>query len=256
MKRSVVALLFIGLCAVAQAQTDVPEWYIHKPVSQLPNVVLSTGAGANLQEALNNALIDASGESVGLMINRQSISDMNEGLEITLPASNKKVKQMAVKYAASGMVYVLIAVQKNVQYAPDFDKQVFDGKYHFSPFVFIPGMAQLNKGSKGKGIMFIVGEIALVGGIVGFEGLRSSYESKINTTHDAASKRNYINKADDMLNLRNGFIAGAAAVYVWNVIDGIAAKGIPHVRLADADLEIMPYTSPFAGNGFVLSLNF
>ncbi|MDR0421397.1 MAG: hypothetical protein LBH72_00090 [Proteiniphilum sp.] len=256
MKRTVIALLFIGLCAVSQAQTDAPEWYIHKPVSRLSNVVLSTGAGVNLQEAFNNALIDASGESVGLMVNRQALSDMDSGLEITLPASNKKVKQMAVKHTKSGMVYVLIAVQKNVQYPPDFDKQVFDGKYNFSSSVFVPGMAQIYKGSKVKGFLFIAGEVALIGGVVACEGLRSSYESKINTTHDAASKRDHISNADNMQNLRNGFIAGAAAIYVWNVIDGIAAKGSPHIRLADnADLKILPYATLNTG-GISLAINF
>jgi hypothetical protein len=255
MKRTVIALLFIGVCTVARAQTDAPEWYIHKPVSQLPNVILSTGAGTNLQEAFNNALIDASGESVGLMVNRQAISDMRRGLEITLPASNKKVKQMAVKYT-SGTVYVLIAVQKNVQYAPDFDQQVFDGRYNFSPAVFVPGMAQIYKGSKAKGFLFIVGEAALIGGVVACEGLRSSYASKINSTHNVSEKQNYINNANNWQNIRNGCIAGAVILYVWNVIDGIAAKGSPHIHLADnANLEILPYATPDTG-GISLAINF
>ena len=34
-----------------------------------------------------------------------------------------------------------------------------------------------------------------------------------------------MNSRDNCENIRNGFIVGAAALYVWNVIDGMVAKG-------------------------------
>ncbi len=128
-------------------------------------------------------------------------------------------------------------------------------KYPFSPRVFIPGMAQLHKGSTTKGVLFIAGEVAAIGGIVAFESLRSSYESKINSTHNAKDRQNYINKADNMENLRNGFIAGAAAIYLWNIIDGIAAKGKKHIVIGQSQLRITPYALPQAA-GVRLCLKF
>jgi hypothetical protein len=58
-----------------------------------------------------------------------------------------------------------------------------------------------------------------------------------------------------MQNLRNGFIAGATALYAWNVIDGIVSKGKKHIQIGDANLKIAPYASPYAG-GISLAFNF
>lgn len=150
-------------------------------------------------------------------------------------------------------VSLLVQTAKNPQ--SDFERVTISEQYPFSPRVFVPGMAQLHKGSTTKGAMFISGEVALIGAVVAFEGLRSSYESKIKTTHNAKSKQNYINKADNMQNLRNGFIAGAVALYAWNVIDGIVGKGKKHVTIGETNIRILPYATSDAG-GISLAINF
>lgn len=129
-------------------------------------------------------------------------------------------------------------------------------RYPVSARVLIPGMAQLHKGSKGKGIAFIVGEVAAIGGIVACEGLRASYESKINSTHNATDRQKYIDNASTMQNIRNGCIAGAAAIYVWSMVDGIVAKGRPHVVVSDyAQVRFAPYVVP-GSTGLMASLTF
>lgn len=151
-------------------------------------------------------------------------------------------------------VNLLVQTAKNPTF--DFEMVNVTDKYPFSARTFIPGMAQLHKGSTGKGIAFIVGEVAAIGGIVAFEGLRASNESKINTTHNAADRQKYIDNAGTMQNVRNGFIAGAAAIYVWNIIDGAVAKGKKHVVvLGDAQMRFAPYAAPQSA-GVMLSLNF
>jgi len=251
-----VFAMLAGLSGTAVAQTDAPEWYRNKPASLLPNVTLSAGSGYTEQEAFANALADAIDSSAGIQVPSQSISDFNSGREIILPGVNKKVKQMLVERSPSGKVYMLIGIQNNTTLPPDFDKQLYNTSYNFSGRAFVPGLAQLYKGSKTKGILFIVGEAAFVSGIVACEGLRASYESKINTTHDAQEKQSYINNADNMQNLRNGFIAGAILLYAWNVIDGIAAKGDPHLHLANnSNVKITPYTTGKEG-GIYLAFNF
>ena len=115
---------------------------------------------------------------------------------------------------------------------------------------FIPGAAQFYKGSHAKGVMFIVGEAALIGGIVTAEVRRSSAESKINSTYNVAQRRVYIDDAGNMQNARNILIAGAAAIYVWNVIDGFVAK-----KPSDNMLAIMPYVDSHSA-GLALTLNF
>jgi len=123
-------------------------------------------------------------------------------------------------------------------------------------YAFIPGMAQISRGNKGWGAFFIASEATLIGGIVACETLRASYKSKINSTKNPAEIRKYRNTMSNLALARNICIGGAAAVYVWNVIDGLVVKGCPQIRLADASLRITPYTSPDFTSGVYLSLNF
>lgn len=150
-------------------------------------------------------------------------------------------------------VYLLVQTAKNPTL--EYEKVKVTERYPYSSRVFVPGMAQLYKGSTTKGVLFIVGEVAAIGGIIAFEGLRSSKVSKINTTHDAASRKKYMNDANNMKNVRNGFIAGAVAIYAWNVIDGIVAKGKKHVAIGQSNLQIIPYAVPKVA-GMKLCLSF
>ncbi|MCM1151957.1 MAG: hypothetical protein NC209_04870 [Alistipes sp.] len=149
--------------------------------------------------------------------------------------------------------YLLVQTAKN----PELTVESVDinGDYPFSARVFVPGMAQLHKGSTTKGILFIVGEVAAIGGIVAFEGLRASNQSKINSTHNATERQRYIDKADRMQNVRNGFIAGAVAIYAWNVIDGIVAKGKEHVVIGRAEMNFTPYAS-LESSGVMMNMKF
>ena len=150
-------------------------------------------------------------------------------------------------------VYLLVQTAKNPTL--EYEQVKVTERYLFSPRAFVPGMAQLYKGSTAKGTLFIVGEVAAIGGIIAFENLRSSKVSKINTTHDVASRKKYMNDANNMKNVRNGFIAGAVAIYAWNVIDGIVAKGKKHVAIGQSHLRITPYAMPEAA-GVRLCLSF
>lgn len=148
-------------------------------------------------------------------------------------------------------VYLLTQTAKNPR--NQYESVVVTDHYKMSPRVLIPGMAQIYKGQTVRGALFIGGELATIGGIVVFENLRTSYASKVGQTHSAKEKQIYIDRADNMQNIRNGFIAGAAAVYAWNVIDGVVAKGKKHVIIGD--VAVAPYTSPMS-TGLLLSLNF
>jgi hypothetical protein len=58
----------------------------------------------------------------------------------------------------------------------------------------------------------------------------------------------YTDNANTWSNVRNGFIAAAAAVYVWNVIDALTTKGARHVET----VALAPYATP---DSFGLALN-
>ena len=150
-------------------------------------------------------------------------------------------------------VSLLVQTAKNPTY--DFEPVNVTDKYPFSMRAFVPGMAQIHKGSTGKGIAFISAEVVMIGGVVAFECMRSYYDGKIGTTHNSDAVQAYIDNARMMSGLRNGFIAGAVAVYVWNVIDGIVAKGDRHIMVGEAACRISPYVVPDSG-GIMLTLNF
>jgi hypothetical protein len=122
---------------------------------------------------------------------------------------------------------------------------------------FVPGMAQIHKGSTIKGVVFIGGEAVLIGSIVVTESMRATYVSKANGTNSSQLKSAYRNDADNMSNIRNILIVGAGALYIWNVIDGFAAKGnnAGQSRVNNADFQIMPYVMPQSA-GLNLTLNF
>lgn len=150
-------------------------------------------------------------------------------------------------------ISLLVQTAKNPEYA--YENISVTDRYPFSARVFVPGMAQIYKGSTTKGALFIAGEVAAIGGIVAFECLRKSYNSKIDSTHDAAARKDYIGKADNMQNIRNGFIVGAAAIYLWNIIDGAVAKGRQHVVVGRTQMNVAPYASSQSA-GIMMGITF
>jgi len=149
-----------------------------------------------------------------------------------------------------------ISVLVQIANHPDsvFDPVRVSEDYPFSPRVFLPGMEQIYKGSVTKGVLFIAGEAVAVGGIVAFESLRATKKSKFNQTHDVAARRKYNDDADRMRNLRNGCIVGAAAIYLWNVIDGCVARGGRRLWVGKCDMKVIPVAmNQGAGVSFVLN---
>lgn len=284
-----ILLLMTNVYISAQSSTELrPSWANYTPVPPVgANYFLSWGVGEGYDEqsATNAAWADALKKSLnelGLIgISEQDI-DIVATQGINAVVKFNSVKRRVVSTTEPIVlgnnrlkIYILIQVQRNVNGPDDFytlntnyfrDKTFeknlenynasITGKYPFSGRVFVPGWAQIHKGNKGKGVFFILAEAACIGGIVATESMRSSYESKFNSTSNADQKRTYANKADNCANVRNGFIAGAAVVYIWNVIDGIAAKGKRKpIMLGDAQMKVSPYVSTESG-GFALTFNF
>lgn len=124
-------------------------------------------------------------------------------------------------------------------------------------YAFVPGMAQIKKGSVTKGALFITGEVVCISGIVVSECLRSSYVSKANSTRDVNLRKNYTDYANNAAISRNVFIAATAAVYVWNVIDGIVAKGQPQLVYNSMEMRFAPYLDVVnQAGGLALNMRF
>ena len=95
--------------------------------------------------------------------------------------------------------------------------------------VIIPGWGQFHKGSYLKGGLVLGGTALLAGRIVATESIKSDYIRRIGETHSADMKRMYAKKADTFSTTRNVLIGALGALYVYNLIDAIAAPGARRV---------------------------
>ena len=150
-------------------------------------------------------------------------------------------------------VYLLVQTLKHPQY--NFENVTVTDQYPFSARAFVPGMEQLHKGQTTKGLLFIAGEAACVGGIIAAESMRANYVNLIPTTHNAQQRTAYTDNANTWGNIRNGCIAAAAAVYIWNIIDAATSKGGRYLKVDGTSLAFVPYATPQSA-GLALNITF
>lgn len=129
-------------------------------------------------------------------------------------------------------------------------------KYPFSGRVFVPGMAQIYKGSKVKGGIIIGAEALGVAGIVASFSMQASNLALIQ--QDPKHKATYANNANTWQNVGYGCIAFTAAVYIYNIIDGIVAPGKPHIQIGSKsyDVAFAPMATPRGDFGLAMQVNF
>ena len=95
--------------------------------------------------------------------------------------------------------------------------------------MIIPGWGQFHKGANLKGGLILGGTAVLAGGIVFTENQRSGYVRRMNETHDVRLIKSYKTKRDNFATCRNICIGAAAALYLYNLIDAVAAPGARRV---------------------------
>jgi len=242
-----------------QTSKDRPSW-VDGFREEYQNSYLKSfsAVGSTMDDARSKALQEVADERSRATGRRYSIQESN-GV-VTMSSSDELTVAAQVvdewhEVLSNGACRVDLLVQTKKNPNLTYEPVSVTNKYPFSAQAFVPGMAQIHKGSTTKGIAFIAAEVIAVGGIVAFEGLRSSYQSKINTTKDAKKQQDYIDKTNNMQNLRNGFIAGAAAIYVWNIVDALVAKGKKHVEVGHVAMHFAPYATPEAA-GLAMNISF
>lgn len=244
-----------GQLFAQERPTWVNGFFTERPNSYVEVVSAVGYSEDNAREKAAQIIVERRSLATG---QRAHISIHNGNIQVdgsdALTVKSRIVDQYTERLAAGEYrVSLLVQTAKNPEF--QYEPVSVTDKYKFSPRVLVPGMAQIHKGQTAKGTFFIIGEVAAVGGIVAFEGLRSSYEAKIKRTHNANEIQTYINNADNMRNIRNGFIAGAAAIYAWNLIDGIVAKGKKHVVVGNTNFAFSPYADPMS-QGLLVSVTF
>ena len=288
-----IILLVVPLLSIAQPQKPQfrPDWMyqIPNPTNSTYLYVVEHGEGNTEREALNQAIarvFQSTANRIGQFVSTDEINRaVQSGTNYDVIGRNMKVPIHKVcdfsiqnSYASKWTVYVLCQVAKAGNITPEFDyahansmcaahtiynRQVADfnrqQKTTYGKIVgmsFVPGMAQIYKGSVGKGVGFISSEVALIGGVVATECLKQNYAKKISMTHDSRLKQRYAQNANICQITRNICIGGVVAVYVWNVIDGIVANGKPYVSVdGKKTLSFMPYAT-IDDAGLAMSITF
>lgn len=148
--------------------------------------------------------------------------------------------------------YALFAVSRQAS-VPVFDDFYFTTHYGMQGFIrsLVPGWGQIYKGSMTKGVCILGGEVACVAGIIVSESMRSSYIKKMKEQPKFAKE--YNSKADNWENGRNFCIGAAAALYVYNLVDAIAAKGAKRVVVKPANRPYFSLAPTILDNGYGLT---
>lgn len=256
---AILLLLLTGIVLPGKSQ-ERPPW-TEGYFEDLPNSYLEvvSGEGRSWEEARDAAskrIIQRRNASAGqsATVSFQADKPVQVESEDHLVSKNRIIDEFRESIPdGSCRIYLLVQTAKNIH--ADFEPVRVSDKYPFSARVFVPGMAQIHKGNKGKGIGFIAGESLFVGGIVASECLRASYISQMNATYNPSLRHQHSQNARICATARNIAIGGAAALYVWNIIDGIVAKGKKQIVIGDARLGIAPFATDQAG-GIALNLKF
>ena len=137
-------------------------------------------------------------------------------------------------------VYLLVQTAKNPTFT--YEPVILSDEYKFSGRVFVPGMAQLYKGSKTKGTCIIAAEALSVASIIVCENQRASYNKK--AIENSKYAKEYSSKASNWETGRNISIGVAAGIWAYNIIDGIIAKGKKRILVGHSredGLSVSPY---------------
>lgn len=249
-------LLLQGAYVQASERPKWTEGYFEEAKHSYVEVVSAVGFEPDnarkkaMQQVIERRSLASGTPAVVLMVG----NDVQVKSEHDLIAKARVVDEY-VEHIEAGQyrVYLLVQTAKNPTLS--FDPVTISDRYPFSACVFVPGLAQIYKGSVGKGVGFISSEVALIGGVVATECLKQNYAKKISMTHDSRLKQRYAQNANICQITRNICIGGVAAVYVWNVIDGIVAKGKTYVSVDGKTLSFMPYAT-IDDAGLAMSITF
>ncbi|MDE7074254.1 MAG: hypothetical protein K2O69_04295, partial [Odoribacter sp.] len=115
------------------------------------------------------------------------------------------------------------------------------------------GWGQMYKRSMGKGITILSLQVATIAGICACDNLSKSYRNKALFEQSNSVRETYNDRSASYRNIRNSCIVVAGAVYIYNLVDAIAAKGAK--RYQKRHLTLVPYTNNYSqGLSFSIAL--
>ena len=250
---STILLLFVSIVVMAQKPTWANGY--HKDLTNSYLDVFSA-FGSTPDEARSKALQQIVAERFRATANNYVVNEINGNVSIT-GGGNIEVKSRVVdqyKESAYGGYKVSLLVQTARHPDYSFEQVNVTDRYSAGARILIPGWAQMYKGQTTKGLIMLAGVVGCGIGALVCENTRSDYKNKMKEQPEHA--QTYNTKANNNETARNVLIGGAAAFYVWSIIDGIASKGKRRVFVGkSSSLSFNPVATPDAA-GVVLSYNF
>jgi hypothetical protein len=222
---------------------------------------VASGMGNTLHEARNNAILSLVGElsrakgitvrgsdvlqSIAVQEKEYSEQTLHKSTYVFETESFKTAFEIVDEYVEGQTCWALFEVAYDPSHVL-FDRVEFTTDYKGAALwrsIFVPGWGQMYKRSTGKGIAILSAEIAGIAGFFVCDNLSNSYYNKAIVERNTGVREQYQDLSSTYRNIRNGFIIAASAVYVYNIVDAISAKGAKRYKIG---------VSP---QGIVLSLN-
>lgn len=243
MKRIVSLLLLLVMLsplAFGQVEKAKPEWAI--------NPIHAEGKTSKLVTISEYGRTKESTKARAFKTLEDQGKKLNEGYRII-----EEYWEFTSEWAYG---YFLVQVSKEKTCSNWERVEVNTTKYPFSGRVFVPGMAQIYKGSKVKGGLIIGGEVLGVAGIVTSFSMKASNERLMQEDRKHAST--YAKQADMWQNIGFGAIAFTAAIYIYNVIDGAVAPGQRHIQIGSKSYNyaIAPIITSRGDLGLAMQVKF
>ena len=238
-------LLFVGGTATGQVVSSEkikPQWLHKLPKPSNPSFMYETvSASASTLDAAREKclaeLIAGSGLKNGVVAisSNQSSEQLSQvwqngrlSEKVTYDSrTTTRTQYEAVKLHGDYFLTKLYA-KSELGTVPLFDNLELTTRYGARGLwrsAIIPGWGQFHKGAYLKGGMILGGCALLAGSAVFLDNQRSDYARKIARTHNQELINSYATKRDHYAAARNVCIGAAAALYIYNLIDAIAAPG-------------------------------
>lgn len=250
MRTLICIMAFLPLWVMGKTKQDKEKpFWIAGYFKEMPNSYIE------VVSAFDYDLQTAKSKAVKEVIGRRSLAT---GAEASVSIKNNEVAVVSnhnlivkarivdeyIHHTVNGYrAYLLVQTAKNPTFS--YEPVTLSDEYGFSARVFVPGMAQIYKGSKGKGAAIIATEAMAVAGIIVCENQRATYAKKMK--EQPMFIKEYNSKADNWCNGRNISIGVAAGIWVYNIIDGAVAKGKKRVKVGPAPksggLSVVPFAT-------------
>lgn len=158
--------------------------------------------------------------------------ELNVVSEHNLIVKSRIIDEYVIHTEKGYTVYLLVQTAKNPEY--QYESISISDEYKVGARAFIPGMAQIYKGSKFKGYTLIATQALSVAGIILCENQRAIYHNK--SIEQPKFAQIYSSKASNWETGRNISIGVAVGIWIYNIVDAYVAKGKKRIVQSNDDL--------------------